>query len=139
MENFEQTTTAEPAALTAFEIGAWTGKSQAFHVVARQCTAAEAACLKQIRDTRSYQCLNLTWAEFCERQLGISDSYANQIIQRLEEFGKPFFDLQAIAPIAARKYRAIAPAVSAQGIETEGEIVPLIPENAPKIRRFVDD
>jgi hypothetical protein len=43
-----------------------------------------------------------------------------------------------LLPIAPDKYKAIAPAVSEQGIEINGEVVPLTPENAPRIRKAVE-
>jgi hypothetical protein len=138
VEEIEESNTAGPALAAVFELGAWTGRSHAFDGVAYHSGAARAACLKQIHQNRAYENLGLTWERFCERHLGITASYANRIIRRLEQFGKPYFDLLAIAPISADKYPAIAPFVSDQGIEIDGEIVPFLPENAPRIRQFVE-
>jgi hypothetical protein len=126
-----------PPAVAPFDLGAWVGKSQAFDSVADQCQAARAECLRQMRDSRCHEALGLTWEEFCRERLGIARSYADKLIHRLEEFGKPYFDLIGIAPISAEKYRALAPSVSGQGIEIDGEIVPITPENAPRIRQAV--
>jgi hypothetical protein len=123
---------------TPFDAGVWAGKIRAFAQLATLSASARAECLKQIRDTRGYQAMSLTWDQFCTQHAGITSSYADRLIQRLEQFGKPYFDLMEIAPISADKYRAIAPAVSDQGIEIDGEAVALTPENAPRIRKAVE-
>jgi hypothetical protein len=123
---------------TPFDAGVWAGKVRAFAQLATLSASARAECLKQIRESRSYQAMGLSWEQFCTQHAGITASYAGRLIQRLEQFGKPYFDLMEIAPISADKYRAIAPAVSDQGIEIDGEVVALTPENAPRIRRAVE-
>jgi hypothetical protein len=123
---------------TPFDLGVWAGKVQAFAQVATLSASARAECLKQIRENRGYQAMGLTWEQFCTQHVGITRSYADRLIQRLEQFGKPYFDLMEIAPISADKYRAIAPAVSDQGIEIDGEVVPLTAENALRIRKAVE-
>ena len=65
MENREEITGT--SAWSPLELGTWIGKSQAFGAIAKSCTGAEAACLKQIRDQRSYESLGLTWEQFCPR------------------------------------------------------------------------
>jgi hypothetical protein len=47
--------------------GTWIGREQAFDTVARHCSAARVACLKQVRETEAYKTLNLTWEEFWPR------------------------------------------------------------------------
>jgi hypothetical protein len=127
----------EPSA-QAFDSGVWTGKIQALTTVAKLSNAARAECLRQIRENRVYQATGLTWDQYCPTHVGITRSQADRIIRRLEQFGKRYFDLSEIAPISADKYQAIAPAVSEQGIEIDGEIVPLTPQNAPRIRKAVE-
>jgi hypothetical protein len=34
------------------EVGTWLGRHQAFGLIANKCSAADAACLRQIRDSR---------------------------------------------------------------------------------------
>ena len=127
----------EPSA-QPFDSGVWTGKIQALTQVAKLSNAARAECLRQIRENRAYHATGLTWDEYCPAHVGITRSQADRIIRRLEQFGKRYFDLSEIAPISADKYKAIAPAVSEQGIEIDGEIVPLTLENAPRIRKAVE-
>jgi hypothetical protein len=126
-----------PAAPTPFELGTLTGESRALHSVSHHCTAAGAERLKRIRESCAYEALSLTWEEFCREHLGISRSYADKLIRRLDEFGAPYFEFAGLVPITPEDYRQIAPAVTEEGIEIKGEIVPLTPENAPRIRREV--
>jgi hypothetical protein len=135
MENQQEP--AETALSSPVELGTWIGKSQAFNAIAKGCSAAEAACLKHIRDHRSYESLGLTWEQFCPEHLRISRSSADRLIQRLEEFGEPYFQLAGITPISADSFRLIAPAVTEEGLEFDGEIIPITAENANRIRAAV--
>jgi hypothetical protein len=64
-------------------------------------------------------------------------SYADKLIQRLDEFGADYFRLAAVAALSAESYRLLAPAVTEQGVEIDGELVAITPENAPRIRQAV--
>jgi len=44
------------------------GRKQAFASLAGGCSAADAECLRQMREQRKYRALGLTWAEFCKRR-----------------------------------------------------------------------
>ena len=46
-----------------FDVGTSVGRQQAFSAVSTRCAAAQALCLKQIRESRSYEELGLTWEE----------------------------------------------------------------------------
>jgi len=135
MENHE--TTTGNAAPSPVELGTWIGKSYAFGAIAKGCSAAEAACLKQIRDHRSYESLGLTWEQFCPQKIGLSRSSADRLIQRLEEFGEPYFQLAGITPISAESFRLLAPAIIEEGFEFDGEVIPITPENAPRVRAAI--
>jgi hypothetical protein len=128
----------EPDPFSAFELGAWVGKVQAFGLIGNRCSASEAESLKRIRETRSYENLGLTWEEFCTRHAAISRSYADKLIRRLDEFGADYFRLAAIAGLSAESYRLLAPAVTEQGVEIDGALVAITPENAPRIRQAVE-
>ncbi len=39
----------------------WIGRSQAFGFVANQCSAAQAECIRMIRDTNAYRSTAPTW------------------------------------------------------------------------------
>jgi hypothetical protein len=113
------------------------GKVQALGLIGNRCSVSEAESLKRIRETRSYESLGLTWEEFCSQHAGISRSYADKLIQRLDEFGADYFRLSAVAHLSAESYRLLAPAVTEQGVEIDGELVAITLENAPRIRQAV--
>src|SRR5215467_12569290 len=119
-------------------IGTWIGREQAFNAMAHHCSAARVACLKQVRDTEAYKHLNLTWEQFCPEQAGISRVQADRLIRQLEEFGAPYFQLTDIVPVSPAIFREIAPAISDGAIEYLGEQIPIIPENAAKIKTAVN-
>ena len=119
------------------DAGAWVGRQQAFAVIANKCSAAQALCLKQVRETRLYEKLDLTWEEFCQEYAGISRESADRLIRQHEEFGDAYFRLSEIARISPETYRQIAGQVSDEGIEFDGRKLALIPENAPKIRAAI--
>ena len=119
------------------EIGTWVGRQQAFAIIANKCSAAQAECLKQIRDSAHYEKFDVSWDEFCDRYVGISRREANRIIEQYDEFGAAYFRLSSLARISPEAFREIAPAVTEECIEIDGESVPLIPENAKRIQAFL--
>jgi len=119
------------------DAGAWVGRQQAFAVIANKCSAAQALCLKQVRETRLYEKLDLTWDEFCKEYAGIGRAYADRLIQQHEEFGEAYFRLSEIARISPETYRKIAGQVSDEGLEIDGRKLALTEENAPKIRAAI--
>src|SRR5437899_334294 len=54
------------------ELGIMLGQRRAFGMVAGRCSAAQAECLRKVRDEKTYLKFATNWAEFCERQLKIS-------------------------------------------------------------------
>jgi hypothetical protein len=104
-----------------FELGAWLGRHQAFGMFANRCSAADAECLKQMRDGGHYKKLGMTWAKFCDEKAGISRVYANRLIDYLEEFGANYFRLSEVIQISGETYRLIAGAVSEEGLEVDGK------------------
>jgi len=116
------------------DAGAWVGRQQAFAVIASKCSAAQAVALQQVKQSRSYESLGLTWEQFCRQHAGISRSYADDLIGRLDEFGAAYFRLCEIARISPETYREIAGSVTAETIEIEGESLPLTHANAARIR-----
>jgi hypothetical protein len=125
------------APLAPLDLGTRIGQVQVFGWLAKHSASAGAERLKEIKETRSYESLGLTWEDFCTRHVGISRSYADRLIQNLNEFGEPYFQLSAITPVSAESYRALSPAITPEGIEFEDETIPLTPENAPRIREAV--
>ena len=119
------------------DAGAWVGRQQAFAVIANKCSAAQALCLKQVRETQLFEKLGLTWEEFCKEYAGISREQADRLIRQHEEFGDAYFRLSELARISPETYRQIAGQVSDEGLEFDGGKLALIPENGPKIRAAI--
>lgn len=120
-----------------FDMGAWVGRQQAFGIVANQCSAAQALSLKEIRAADVHIRMGLSWDEFCNRYVGVSGRQAERFIERYNEFGEAYYRLSNLARISAETYREIAPAVTGESIEIDGESVALVPENAERIRAFL--
>ena len=80
------------------------GTPQAFAVIANKCSAAQALCLKQVRESRLFEKLGLTWEEFCQEYAGISRVHAERLIQQHEEFGDAYFRLSEIARISPETF-----------------------------------
>ncbi len=122
---------------TAFQLGAWIGRGQAFGLIATKCSAAQAQCLKTVRESRSFEQLGLDWDGFCVTHAGITRSYADRLIRQLDEFGENYFRLSQLTQVSPETYRQIEAAVSGEGLEFEGETIPLDAAHAPRIRRAV--
>jgi hypothetical protein len=120
-----------------FDLGRCIGQGQAFGLVASKCSAAQAQCLQSIREQRHYETLGLTWEEFCRQHAGISRSYADQLIRNVKQFGEDYFRLSQILHISETAYREVSGAVTAGSIELDGESIPIVPENAARIRQAV--
>ena len=56
----------------AYNLGTWMGRKQAFTSLAGRCSAADAECLRQIRDQKQYRALRMIWAEFRKRRVGLA-------------------------------------------------------------------
>ena len=111
------------------DAGAWVGRQQAFAVITNRCSAAQALCLQQVRETRLFEKLGLTWEDFCKEYAGISRSQADRLIQQHEEFGEAYFRLSEIARISPETYRRIASQMSEEGLEIDGRKLALTPRS----------
>lgn len=117
----------------SLELGKVLGQQVAFNLVAGRCSAAEAAAIRRIRRERLYEASNLSWQEFCPRQLGMSRTQADRVIGWLEEFGPEYFELTQLSRVPADEYRAIASAVKEGHIHWQSEAIALIPENRERV------
>jgi hypothetical protein len=115
------------------------GRREAFAMVAARCSAAEAADLKELRDSKAYLEVAADWKEFVPKHLKMSYDSANRIIRNLEEFGPVYFDVAQFTRISPEAYRAIAPSISDQGLNSNGEVIALIPENAERVAAAVTE
>jgi len=116
------------------DFGSKIGRQQAFAVIANRCTASQALSLKQMKESREYEKLGLTWEQFCIEYVGLSRSQVDRIIEQLDELGESFYHLRELAPLSPETFRNLADKVDGETIEIDGVKVPLTPENAPKIR-----
>ena len=123
------------------DLGVWTGLQNAFAAVGGSCSAARAQCLKHVRDSGLLDDLGLTWEEFCTGYAGITHRHANHLIQEYDQLGESFFRLSEIARVSSKTFQQIAHhVVSGNGadvLEINGEKLPIVPENAPKIRAAI--
>jgi hypothetical protein len=119
------------------ELGASLGRGQAFGMIANQCSAAQAECLRNIRESGSYKLLGLTWDEFCVSYAGLTRPRVDVLIQNLEEFGATYFHLSEIVRISPEAYRQMVPRIEGEQIDIGGEMVSIVPENAVRIRQAV--
>jgi hypothetical protein len=118
-------------------LGAWLGRHQAFAVIANRCSAADAECLKAIRDKGEYKELGLTWEEFCLKHAGITREYADQMIRCSEQYGENYRRMTEVVPMSPTTYKLIGSAVTDKGLELHGECIPLTRENSGKIAAAV--
>jgi hypothetical protein len=127
----------KPNPASDLHLGELLGRRQAFSLIAGRCSAADAACLREIRKQKSYRNLKLGWKEFCSQHLGMSQMHANRLIGYLDEFGPEYFDLAQLTGISPDEYRAIAPAIKDQAVHCNGQIIALLPENTEKLTAAV--
>jgi hypothetical protein len=118
----------------SIEAAAWVGRQQAFAVVASHSSAAQAACLKEMRDSRFFEKLSVSWDQFCEEYIGFSRMQADRLISQYDEFGQTYFRLSQLARISPSTYRQIEGKIKDDVLEFEDEKIPLTPNNVPKIR-----
>ena len=120
------------------ELFRWLGRRDAFSLMAGRCSSADVECIKRIRDSKLFLAVAKDWEEFCERELHMSRSNANRLISLREELGDAYFYITQVTRIPLREYRlAIAPHVSEAGLEHNGEVIPLVPENSTRVAAAV--
>jgi hypothetical protein len=122
----------------AVGLGMWLGRRQAFGLVSGKCSAADAECLRQMRDEKKYVALGMNWEEFCKQHVGVSRQTADRIIRNLEEFGPKYFELSAVLRIPAEQCRQIAPAVTDRGVVCGGETIEIAAENSSRLAQALD-
>ena len=124
---------------STLEVGKWIGRSQALGVVAAKCTAADAQCMKRLRDEKAHRKLGLTWTEFCRRELGATRPTVDRTIRLLEDYGPAYFRLNEFVRLGEPEYRRIAAAVSENAIRVNREEIPLSQENSGRISAAVKE
>lgn len=91
----------------ALEVGKWVGRRQALSIMAGRCSAADAQSLRELRESKKYKSLGLTWEQCCKQHAGLARSSAELIIRNLEEFGPEYFVIAQVTGISANEYRRI--------------------------------
>ena len=121
------------------ELGQLLGGRRAFSAIAGRCSAADAECIKRIRDQKQFRHVAPSWEEFCPKHLGMSRTTANVIIRQLEDYGPEYFELVQLTRVTPAEYRNIAGAVKDHAIRWNDEVIALIPENSEKVAAAVAD
>jgi hypothetical protein len=122
----------------SFDLGTWLGRKQAFGLMAGKCSAADAECLRHIRQHKLYRSLQMNWKQFCHERIGISQPVVDKIIRELEEFGPAYFHLAGVLRITAEEYRLIATSVDQDGVLCDGERIPITVENVARLTQAVE-
>ena len=114
------------------ELGVTLGQRRAFGMVAGRCSAAQAECLRKIRDEKAYLKFAPNWEEFCTGHLKIAKRSADRTIALLKKHGPLYFEMAALTGITPAEFARIAPAIHKDGIHIGGDVIALIPENASR-------
>lgn len=120
-------------------LGTWLGRREAFAQLAGRCSAADAECIRRMREERQYRELGMNWEQFCKRKLGISRRGADLIIAQLNEFGPAYFLLAQVARVTPEEYRRISGSVRGQALLHAGEEIPIEAENAGRLAAAIEE
>ncbi len=118
-------------------VGTWLGRRQAYSLIAGTCSAADAKCLHELRETRAHKRAGLTWEEFCKQRIGMCRSAVDQIIRQWKEFGPTYFALHQITGITADDFRAIRGSIEDGSLRYRDGAIPIQAEQAPKLLEAV--
>ena len=119
-------------------LGTSIGRSQAFGLITYKCSAEQAKAFEQVWESGSYKLLGLTWEKYCLDYAGLSHQRVEGIIRNRKEFGDIYLRLSDIIAVSPETYRQIQPKVHDDCLEISGEMVPILPENAARIREAVN-
>jgi hypothetical protein len=129
----------DTSAAAALNLGQWLGRREAFGAMAGRCSAAEIECVRRIRNERLYHSHARNWDEFCVKHLGASRRSVDSSIRLFDELGPAYFHVAQLAHITPAEYREIAPRMSAEGLSTNGETIPLLPENRAAVAAVIGE
>ena len=121
-----------------FDLGTWLGRHQAFAWIANNCAAADAVALREIRRRKLYRSLGLTWKDFTARYAGMDQKTANDIIQRLAEFGVTWFELSRLIHITPEEYRELESCIEQGTLLADGERIPITEDRTLDLMRAVN-
>jgi hypothetical protein len=129
MEDTQETRTNDEQVL---ELGIMLGQRRAFGMIAGRCSAAQAECLRKIREQKQYLKFAPNWEEYCVRRLKISSRTADRMIALLKKHGPLYFETAALTGISPAEFARLKHAIQADGIHVGGEVIALIAENAER-------
>jgi hypothetical protein len=119
-----------------FDLGRMAGRREALAAVSGKCSAAEALTFRRIRDGKEYKALKLSWDECCTK-LGANRRQVDRILKLLDELGPQYFEVARLTHVTVDEYRAIAPNISAEGVNLNGAVIALLPENREQVSAAV--
>lgn len=122
---------AEAAGL--LDLGSVLGQNLSFSLVSGRCSAAQAAALRTLRETKLYRRVTPDWREFCPRYLRMSRAQVDHLIRLLEEFGPGYFEVAQLTRVSPETYRAIAPSVKNGVLQYQGNSIELSVENSRRV------
>ena len=114
------------------ELGIMLGQRRAFGMVAGRCSAAQAECLRKVREEKTYLKFAPNWSKFCEGHLKISPRTADRTIALLKKHGTLYFETAALTGITPAEFGRIGHAIQQDGIHVGSDVIALIPENAAR-------
>jgi len=115
----------------------WLGRREAFGVVAGRCSAADAQCLREIRDKKLFREVSDNWQDFCHDHLHCSRKKVDTVLRQLEEHGPQFFHVTHALRLTEPEYVALKQHFTETGLEIGGEVIAWIPENSERIAEEV--
>ena len=118
-------------------LGTSIGRSQAFGALAFKSSAEQARAFEQVWQSGDYKLLGLTWEKFCLQYAALSHQRVEAIIRNRQEFGDIYLQLSDIVALSPETYRHLQPKVHDDCLEISGDWVPIVPENAARIREAV--
>ena len=121
-----------PGEQQVLELGIMLGQRRAFGMIAGRCSAAQAECLRKVREQKSYLKFAPSWGEFCERYLKICKRTADRAIALLKKHGALYFETAALTGITPAEFERIEDAIQQDGIHVGSDVIALIPENAAR-------
>ena len=119
------------------DLGRLLGQRRAFGALGGRCSAAHAQLLRRIRDEKLFLPLAPSWRTFCGTHLAITCRHADRLIALLNRFGPTYFEVSQLIGISPRQYLAIEPVLREHSVLVNGEVISVLPENAPKVLEAV--
>ena len=111
----------------------WVGRREAFGMIAGRCSAADAECLRQIRNQKLYLEVAPNWDEFCRVHLKGSRKKFDTAIRQLDQHGPQFFPATQMMRLTEAEYVTLKDHFTEEGLRHKGEIIAWLPENSERI------